>query len=105
MTIVAYVHKPNRARKRKQLPAIPMRIVTARKPGPAAAPPIGDERKRPVAQPAAISGSRIVTVPRKHSTRFGPVQDLTAEEHQRRGDAAEALFREIVRRARGDAGA
>jgi hypothetical protein len=27
------------------------------------------------------------------------VPDLTLEEHQRRGDAADALFRQIVRRA------
>ena len=33
-----------------------------------------------------------------------PVQDIDAEEHQRRGDAAVALFREIVRRATGDGG-
>jgi hypothetical protein len=28
------------------------------------------------------------------------VQELDAEEHQRRGDAAVALFRELVRRVR-----
>ena len=27
--------------------------------------------------------------------------NMTSEEHQRRGDSAEALFREIVRRATG----
>ena len=31
--------------------------------------------------------------------RFGDVPDMTLEEHQRRGEAADALFREIVRRA------
>jgi hypothetical protein len=31
--------------------------------------------------------------------RFGDVPDMTLEEHQRRGDAADTLFREIVRRA------
>jgi hypothetical protein len=103
VTIVSTDYRPKRARKRKQSPAIPARIVTARKTRPAV-PSIGDavtERKRP-AQPATIT-SRIVTAPRKHSTRFGPVQDLDAEEHQRRGDAAVELFREIARRARGDA--
>jgi hypothetical protein len=40
--------------------------------------------ERKPAQAAAII-SRIVTAPRKHSTRFGPVQDLTPEEHRRRG--------------------
>jgi hypothetical protein len=121
-----------------------MRIVSTKKPksGPAA-PAVAEavtERERP-AQPATITGPRIVTAkkprprhavgpeqivaardaattdpppverksaivtsPRKTSTRFGPVQDLDAEEHRRRGDAAEALFREIVRRATGDGG-
>ena len=53
--------------------------------------------------PAALpEHPRIVTAQRKHSTHFGPVQDIDAEEHQRRGDDAEALFREIVNRRRGD---
>ena len=142
MTIVTYDYRRKPARKRKQSPAIPMRIVGAKKPGPAA-PVLKEavtERERP-AQPATITGPRIVTVkkprsrhavgpeqivavrdaaptdppplerksaivtaPRKISTRFGPVQDIAAEEHRRRGDAAEALFREIVRRATGDGG-
>jgi hypothetical protein len=29
-------------------------------------------------------------------------EDMTPEEHKRRGDAADALFREIVRKVRGD---
>jgi hypothetical protein len=28
--------------------------------------------------------------------------DMTPEEHERRGNAAEALFRELVRRVRGE---
>jgi hypothetical protein len=32
--------------------------------------------------------------------RFGDVPDMTPEEHQQRGDAAEALFRDIMRRVR-----
>ena len=53
-----------------------------------------------VQEPAPLpERPRIVTASRKTSTRFGPVQDIDAEEHQRRGDAAVALFREIVRRA------
>ena len=42
----------------------------------------------------------IVTVKRR-SSRFGDAPDLTPEEHRRRGDAADALFREMVRRAAG----
>ena len=84
--------------------AIPMRIVTARKPKQAAAviEKAVTERNRP-AQSATIT-SRIVTAPRKTSTLFGPVQDIDADEHQRRGDAAVALFRELVRRATWNAG-
>jgi hypothetical protein len=40
----------------------------------------------------------IVTAKRRPS-RFGDVPDMALEEHRRRGDAANALFREIVRRA------
>jgi hypothetical protein len=137
MTVVRIDYRRKRPPKRKKPVAIPMRIVSAKKPGPAA-PAIKEavtERKRP-AQPATITGTRIVAArkPRpKHGIgpeqiaaardaapadpppatrksaivtarspkagRFGPVQELDAEEHQRRGDAAEALFRELVRRA------
>jgi hypothetical protein len=101
--IVSTDYRPKRARKRKTPVAIPMRIVTAKKPEPAG-PTIGDartERKRPAAQPAAINtGSRIVTARNPRARRFPDVPDMTPEEHQRRGEAAEALFRELVRRAR-----
>jgi hypothetical protein len=49
--------------------------------------PANDDRK-----------SAIVTV--RRPGRFGDVPDMTPEEHRRRGDAADALFREIVRRAK-----
>jgi hypothetical protein len=42
--------------------------------------------------------SAIVTVKRRPD-RFGDVPDMTLEEHQRRGDAAAPVFREIVRQA------
>ena len=41
----------------------------------------------------------IVTPPRVRG-RFGNVPDMTPEEHQRRGDAAKAPFRDLVRRVR-----
>jgi hypothetical protein len=50
-------------------------------------PPANDDRK-----------SAIVTVKRK-AGRFGDAPDLTPEEHKLRGDAADALWRELVRRA------
>jgi hypothetical protein len=103
-SIVHTAYRPKRARKRKHPVAIPQRIVSAKHPKPAARA-INEavtERKRLPAQPAAITGPRIVTAPRKTSSRFGPVQDIDAGEHQRRGDAAVALFHELVRRATGD---
>jgi hypothetical protein len=51
-----------------------------------AAPSTNDDRK-----PA------IVTIKRK--SRFGDAPEMTPEEHQRRGEAADALRRELVRRA------
>jgi hypothetical protein len=112
MTIVTYLHKPKRPKKRRaQIAAIiGPRIVTARKPRPRSG--IGPEqiaaaRRDPVpADPLpAARKSAIVTAKPKHMTRFGPVQDLDAEEHQRRGDAAVELFKELVRRATWNAGA
>ena len=67
MTIITYFHRPKRAWKRK-------------------------------AQAAAIAGPMIVSRP---STRDAGVSrdvpDMTPEEHKRRGDAADALFREMKR--------
>jgi hypothetical protein len=103
MTIVHTTYRPKRARKRKQSPPIPQRIVSAKQPKPKG--PVIDKAvatpRRPAAQAAAISSPRIVTAPRKRMTRFGPVQEIDAEEHRKRGDAAVELFKELVRRARG----
>jgi hypothetical protein len=52
--------------------------------------------------PAKVHASAIVTR-RAKPGRFGDVPDMTTEKHQRRGDAADALFRELVRRATGEA--
>jgi hypothetical protein len=73
-------------RKRKAVPLEGPAIVAKHAPNPAAA---DDDRK-----PA------IVTVKRR-SSRFGDAPDMTLEEHRRRGDAADTLFREIVRVAAG----
>ena len=84
------------------------RIVAARKPRPKHA--IGPEEiaaardARPADQPPATRKSAIVTARTPKAGRFGPVRDLDAEEHQRRGDAAVELFREIMRRATWNAG-
>jgi hypothetical protein len=78
-----------------------MRIVTAKPPKKHLGGPV--QRVGGVQEPEPLpERPRIVTGSRKTSTRFGPVQDIDAEEHQQRGDAAVELFREIVRRATGD---
>ncbi len=71
-----------------EVPAIvTKRAASPQASAPKAAAPANDDRK-----------SAIVTVKRRPG-RFGDVPDMTPEEHQRRGEAAAALFREIVRRA------
>jgi hypothetical protein len=97
--IVRYVHRPKRARKRKVQPALTTRIVTIpnRRAKNAEEPAV--QVAQAAAPPAAIKAPRIVTA-RRPRGRFGDVSDMTAEEHQQRGDAAEALFRELTRRVR-----
>ena len=106
MTIVRTDYRYKPPPKRKKSPPIPHRIVSAKQPKPSG--PVIDKAvatpRRSAAQAAAITVPRIVTASPKRMTRFGPVQEMDAEEHQRRGDAAEALFRELVRRATWNAG-
>jgi hypothetical protein len=59
------------------------------------AAPSGSGVDTPRSQAAAVTPrSAIVTVKRR-SSRFGDVPDMRQEEHRRRGDAADALFRWI----------
>ena len=101
MTIVRTTYRRKRAPKRKHPVAIPMRIVSAKTPRPTAPAVDAAVIESKPAQPATIAGPRIVTA-RKPRGRFGDVPDCRPEEHQQRGDAAEALFRELVRRVRED---
>ena len=83
--------RPPRKRKAVPLP-VPAVVRSGRK---------REEVSKPATHPAPANDDRksaIVTVKRR-SSRFGDVPDMTLEEHQRRGEAADALFREIVRRA------
>jgi hypothetical protein len=84
-SIVTYVHRPTRlARKKVQAAAITGPAIFATK----------SERTN---EPAAI-----VTAKNPHRRgRLGDVPDMTPEEHKQRGDAAEALFRDLVRQATG----
>jgi hypothetical protein len=67
-------------------------VVRKTKPG-------NDNRPDPAPLPTDGQKSAIVTV--KREGRFGEVPDLPPEEHRRRGDAADALWRELVRRTTG----
>jgi hypothetical protein len=80
--------RPPRKRKAVQLegPAIVRKGAAKPETTPATA---NDDRK-----------SAIVTAKRRRE-RFGDAPDLTPEEHHRRGEAVDALFREMVRRAAG----
>ena len=84
------------------------RIVTAKKPRPkhGTTPDqiVAARDAAPADPPQAARKSAIVTARAQRQAAFGPVPDFDAEEHQRRGDAAEALFRELVRRAAWNAG-
>jgi hypothetical protein len=95
-SIVTYVHRPKRPpRKKAQAAAITGPALVRAKNNSrlsqdkAGAEPANDDRQ-----------SSIVTV-RRPRGRFGDAPDLTPEEHKRRGDAADALFRELVRQATG----
>jgi hypothetical protein len=90
--IVTHAHRYKRPpRKRK---AVALEVPTVVKAG----------KRRPVADPAPEPAqpvrSAIVTA-KKPRARFGDAPDLSTEKHQRRGDAADALFHDIVRRTRG----
>src|SRR5579859_5173161 len=87
-------------KKRKPVPPNGPAITTVkrvhgerRKPNPP--PPANDDEKPSPKQPAVIVTAR----PKRD--RSGEVEDLTPEELQQRGDAADALFQELVRRATG----
>ena len=62
--------------------------------------PANGDRQLAETSSSRAAKSAIVTAKRRPG-RFGDAPDMTPEEHQRRGNAADALFREIVRRTSG----
>jgi hypothetical protein len=106
-----YRYKPP-PRKRKAVPQPRPAVVTpkrkltvAKQPVPAAAvvrkaKPCNDNRPEPEPEHLPDAGKKpaIVTA-RRPGTRFAVVPDMTPEEHQRRSDAAAALWRELVGQA------
>jgi hypothetical protein len=76
-------------------------VKAASNPGsrPMPTPEPANDDRTPPPPPAA---SAIVTIRRrKHAMLAHLLEDLTPEEHRRRGDTADALFRAVVRRATG----
>src|SRR5579859_6401215 len=59
-----------------------------KKPNPP--PPANDDERPSPKQPAIVAA-------RPRRGRFGDVPEMTPEEHQQRGDAADTLIRELVR--------
>ena len=97
MTIVTTHYRPKRPRKRKavalEVPAITPGKGRAGNDNRAEAPAVNS------ADPAGII--RSATIVRTRSRRasvFGDAPDMTPEEHRRRGDAADAIFREMKRK-------
>ena len=86
MTVVHYEHHYKRP-SRKKKPAAPLEVPAVVRVEPTRAP------RSPHEEPPAQSA--IVTIRKRGSDR---VPDMTPEEHQRHGDAAEAMFREMKRR-------
>ena len=64
-----------------------------------------DQKREEVSKPAIHPASadddrkRAIVISRRRGKRFAGVPDMTPEEYQRRGEAADALWRELVRRA------
>ena len=95
-SIVHYEYRYKRPPRKKkpvalEVPAV-VRAKPTRRPGNTRpddkSAPANDDRK-------PMPTSAIVTIRKRGSDR---VPDVTPEDHQRRGDAAEALFREMKRR-------
>jgi hypothetical protein len=103
MPIVTTHYRPKRApRKKRKQPPIANRIVTPPKLKPIKGPVIRLRDQTP--DKASDNGQEqprhsAIVEPKRASKAFGPAPDLDEEEHRRRGDAADVLFREIVRRA------
>jgi hypothetical protein len=81
--------------------ADPAKARPSVRPAPKQPPPAKDDGPtEPAPRPAARAKPAIVTA-RRPGKRYVDVPDMTPEEHQRRGKAAKALWRELVRRATG----
>jgi hypothetical protein len=85
-------------KKRKPAPIKVPEVVTVRDRKRVANRQVPDEPEA-TPQPANDDRKARIVTTRPKRGRPGEVEDLTEEELQRRGDAADELFRELVRRA------
>ena len=91
--IVTTVYRPKRPPRKKKAAALDLPAIVRAAVLPNAA-------KRPPPQPASADRKPAIATSRKPRGRdYAPA--LSPEERQRRGDAAEELWRELVRRATG----
>ena len=95
MPIVTSSYRPKRApRKKRTQPPLAQVIVT---PAPfKRGPPKHVIRLRDQQASQEQPQRPVIVEPKPTRSIFGDVADMTPEEHQRRGDAAEALFRQIA---------
>ena len=93
--IVTYAHRYKRPPRRKKAVALEGPKIIRRRASEVAPP----ANPTPVTPASEARRSAIVTSRRR--SRFGDAPDLTPEELQRRRDAADAMFKELVRRATG----
>ena len=101
--IVTTAYRPKRPRKRKPVaiagPAIERKpaVEAADDHGPATKPLGAAEGF--IQQPANDDRKPAIVTTRRRGKRNADVPDMTPEEYQRRGDAADALWLELVRAA------
>ncbi|HET7884419.1 MAG TPA: hypothetical protein VFL55_26255 [Acetobacteraceae bacterium] len=107
MTIVTSTYRykrPPRKRIAIEAPAIVTSVDVKKLRRPAtrrkATPQPANDDGQPELRPPAGKQSAIATA-RKHGSRRSTEPEMTPEEHKRRGDAADALWRELVQRATG----
>ena len=89
--IVTTSYRPKRPPRKRKAVALDLPAIVRAAVLPKAA-------KRPPAQPADAERPVIVRTKSRRASAFGDAPDMTADEHQRRGEAADALRRELVRR-------
>ena len=92
--IVTTVYRPKRPSRKRKAAALDMPAIVA--PGKGRLPKMHSAPATKEPRPL------IVRTKSRRALAFDAVPDLSPEEHKRRGDAAEALFRELVRGATGD---